>query len=160
MLKSWWTAAALAAVLAGVLAAVAPGAPSGRDGDVLRLAGRGGDHHDGPLYFTLEGKPVRGLHPGAVKQMKITVRNPLGFRLSLQKLTAKVSSSSRPGCPANSQNLQVREFSGRLPATVAATGRTELAGSVPVVMPIGASQKCAGASFTITVSGVGQRMNR
>ncbi|MBG0561728.1 hypothetical protein [Actinoplanes aureus] len=160
MLKSSWTAAAAAAVLAGVLVAVAPDPPSVRDGDALLLVGRDGDQPDGPLHFVLEGKPVRGLYPGAVKQMKITVRNPLGFRISLQRLTATVSSSSRRGCPATAGNLRVREYSGRLPATVAATGRTELDGSIPIVMPVNASEKCAGADFTITVSGVGHRMSR
>ena len=160
MLKSWWSVVAAAAVLAGVLVAVAPDPPSVRDGDVLQLVGRDGEHSDGPLYFTLEGRPVRGLHPGAVKQMIITVRNPLGFRLSLQRLTAKVTSSSRRGCPATSDNLQVQPYRGQLPATVAATGRTVLDGTIPVVMPIGASEKCAGTDFTIRLSGVGRRMSR
>ncbi|MEU4428125.1 hypothetical protein AB0F81_46510 [Actinoplanes sp. NPDC024001] len=160
MSKSWWTAAAAAVSLAGVLLAVAPAPPSAHGDGALRLAGRDAENRDGPLHFTVEGKPVRNLYPGAVQPMRLTVRNPLGFRLSVQRLTAKVTSSSRRSCPPTAGNLQVRAYSGHLPVIVAATGRTALDGTIPVVMPVGASEKCAGASFTITVSGVGHRMSR
>jgi hypothetical protein len=159
MLKSRWTVTTAVAVLAGALAVVALDSPSDPD-EALLLVGRDRAPGSGQLRFQLEGRSVRGLFPGATRQMRITVRNPLGVRFSLQQLTAEVSSSSRRGCAVTPANLQVRQYSGRLPVTVEATGSTRLAGTVPVVMPMGASQKCAGAGFVITLSGVGMRMGR
>ena len=161
MVKSWWTAATAMAVLAGVLLIAGPGFLDDPAEDTeLELVGRGAGRPGDRLHFRLEGKPVRGLYPGAVKQMRISVRNPLGFRLSVQQLTAKVTASSQRGCPATSANLRVEEYTGKLPAMVAASGRTELGGAVPIVMPAGASQKCAGARFTVSISGVGHRVAR
>src|SRR4051794_21415659 len=102
MLKSWWTAAGAAAVVAGVLLAIAPSPPAtqAEDEAMVLVGGRGGDHHGAPMHFVLEGKPVRGLYPGAVRQMKITVFNPLGAKLRVQQVSGRVTSSSRRGCPA------------------------------------------------------------
>lgn len=156
MVKSWRTTTTAVVALAGILLVSTSGS-SVPDQETLLLVG---GQRGGPLHFKVEGRSVRGLYPGSTRQMRITVRNPLGFRLSLRQLTAKVSSSSRRGCLPIAKNLQVRRYSGPLPVTVAASGRTPLAGSIPVVMPMGASQKCAGATFVITLSAVGVRMNR
>ena len=162
MFKSWWTAAGAAAVMAGVLLAVTPGAPeiAAEDEAMVLVGGSGGDHWNGPMKFVLEGKPVRGLYPGAVRQMRITVFNPLGARMTLQQVTGKVTSSSRRGCPASSASLEVRKFTGRLPVQLPAHGHTTLDGALPVAMAAGASEKCAGARFTITISGVGFKVDR
>jgi hypothetical protein len=160
MLKSWWAAAAAAAALAAALVVVVTG-PNEPEDEALVLVGRdSGNPHGGPLAFELKGKPVKGLYPGAVKQMRITVENPLGYRLSVQRLSARVTSSSKRSCPATSANLQVRDYTGTLPVTVAAAGRTELGGAIPITMPLGATEKCAGVRFTISVSGVGRRVAR
>ncbi|MEU4687524.1 hypothetical protein [Actinoplanes sp. NPDC023714] len=154
-------AVAAAAALATALVVVVTG-PEAPEDETFVLVGRGGgEPGGGPLAFELKGKPVRGLYPGAVKQMRITVDNPLGYRLSVQRLSATVtSSSSRRGCPATPANLQVKEYTGRLPAIVAAGGRTDLGGAIPVAMPLGAPEKCAGVRFTIAISGVGYRVAR
>lgn len=159
MTKSWWIAAVSAASLITAAFVVATDSAETPDDGTLVLVGQT-DHQDGPLYFELKGKPVKGLYPGAVRQMRITVVNPLGSRLSVQSLTARVSDSNRRGCRADSANLQVRNFSGRLPITVAASGRTELNGAFPITMPSGATRACAGARFTISISGVGRRAPR
>ncbi len=162
MLKSWWTAAGAVAMLAGVLLAVAPDAPdtAAEDEAMVLVGGHGGDHRGGPMYFVLEGKPVRNLYPGAVRQMRITVLNPLGYRLRLQQVTGKVTSSSRRGCPATPSSLEIRTFTGRLPVMLPARGRTTLDGALPVAMPSGTTEKCAGARFTIAISAVGVRVDR
>ncbi|WP_229071498.1 hypothetical protein [Actinoplanes sp. DH11] len=160
MVKKWWAATASAAALGVALVAAVSGPPEGPQDETLVLVGRGGDRSGGRMHFELTGTPVRGLYPGAVKRMRITVDNPLGFRLSVRSLSARVTSSSRRGCPATPANLEVRDFTGALPAMVAARGRTDLAGSIPVAMPLGATEKCAGARFTIAVSGVGDRVAR
>lgn len=158
MSKTWWTAAGTMAALAGILVAVAPRPMP--DDEAMLLVSQTGEPRTGPLHFALEGKPVKGLHPGATRQMRITVMNPLGYRLSLQRLTGKVTSSSRRGCPANDTSLQVKDYNGVLPATIAARGRTTLTGTFPVSMPIGATEKCAGARFRISMSGVGLRVDQ
>ncbi|GIM91235.1 hypothetical protein [Paractinoplanes toevensis] len=89
-----------------------------------------------------------------------TVHNPAGYRLRVQQLSGRVTRSSRRGCPATSASLQVRPYTGRLPVVVAAHGRTDLAGALPVTMPSGTSEKYAGAWFTINISGVGYRADR
>lgn len=163
MLKSRWTAAAAVAALAAAALIIAVGPPETPASETFVLVGGGGgggEHRAGPLRFELTGKSVRGLYPGAVKQMRIAVENPLDFRLSVRKLTARVTSSNRRGCSATPKNLEVQAYNGPLPVTVAAVGRTELGGSIPVVMPLGATEKCAGARFTISISGVGDRMTR
>ena len=151
MVKIWWLAAASAAVLAAALVAMVADPLD----DAMVPVGRGAEQHDGPLRFALEGKPVRGLHPGAVRQMKITVSNPLGSPLRLDRVTGTVVSSGRRGCPATAENIQVQTYNGRLPATVAAHGRTVLDGTIPVTMPAGATAQCAGARFTISLAGTG-----
>lgn len=159
MSKKWWMAAASVAVLITAAFIVATDSSGTPDDGNLVLVGQG-SRQDGPLYFQLKGKPVKGLYPGAVKQMRITVVNPLGYRLRVQSLSARVSDSNRRGCHPNSENLQIRKYEGQLPIMVAASGRTELSGVFPVTMPRGATRKCAGARFTVSISGIGRRVTR
>jgi hypothetical protein len=160
MSKIWWKAASAAAVLATLLVGVALWQPASPTDEAVVLVGGSSSHHGDPIYFTLEATPVRALHPGAVRQMKVTLINKLGYRLKLQRLSGKVTSSSRRGCSATAANLQVKDYSGSLPVSISARARTSLGGAIPVVMPPGASQKCAGARFTITLSGIGYRADR
>jgi hypothetical protein len=159
MLKHWRTALALAAMLAGgYFASSTISSPTSDDALVL-LSHDGGQGY-GPMQFDLDGRSVRGLYPGKTKPMKLTVINPYGFRLRLQRLSGRVATSSQRGCSPTSSNLVVRDFDGRLPVTIAAHGRVTLAGSIPVTMPWGASQKCAGSHFMIRLSGAGSRIDR
>ncbi|MEV6347791.1 hypothetical protein [Actinoplanes sp. NPDC051851] len=159
MSKSWWTTVAVVLTLATIALSVVSASSRRPEAETLVLVGGTGDHNS-TVQFELRGKPVHGLYPGAVRQMRITVDNPFGFGLQVQDLTAEVSSSDRQGCPANSQNLEVRRYDGVLPVTIAASGRTELDGSIPVAMPVGATEKCAGARFTLSISGAGRRVDR
>jgi hypothetical protein len=161
MLKKWWTPLATLVMLAGVLVvARTDGTTFTPDDTMVMAGGRGGRDHGGPLYFTLTAKPVHGLYPGKVRQLKVTVNNPMGYRLRLQQLSGRVTWSSRRGCPATLGSLQVKQYNGRLPVEIPAHGRTSLSGWLPVVMPYGASENCAGARFTITISGTGYRVDR
>jgi hypothetical protein len=160
MSKTWWTAAGTMAALAGVLLAVAPRPSQAPDDEAMLLVSQAGERRNGPLYFRLEGKPVRGLYPGATRQMRITVLNPLGYRLSMQRLTGTVTATSRRGCPADDSSLRIGDYTGALPVAIAAHGRTTLTGTLPVSMPIGTTEKCAGARFSISMSGSGFRADR
>ena len=156
--KIWWTTLATAALIGGLVVVVTPGSPDPADDETMVMVGR--EHGDGALHFALDGRAVRGLYPGAVKQMRVAVVNPSRSRMSLQQLRGKVVASTRRGCPATAANLQIQGYSGKLPVTIAAYGRTTLAGTLPVTMPIGASARCAGARFTIALHGVGYRDGR
>ncbi|GAA2614358.1 hypothetical protein [Paractinoplanes durhamensis] len=161
MLKKWWTPIATLVMLAAVLVvATTDQTTVTTDDTMVMVGGHGRGDHGAPLHFTLTAKPVHGLYPGKVEQLRVTVNNPTGYRLRLQQLSGRVTWSSRRGCPATSASLQVRQYTGRLPMVITARGRTDLGGSLPVVMPSGTSEKCAGARFTITISGMGYRVDR
>lgn len=153
MLKNWWTVLAMAAILCGTGLALSSASSNATSDEAAVLVGHRDD--DGAVSFSLEGKSLRGLYPGAVKQMHLTVVNPNRFRMSLHQLSGKVVGTSRRDCPATASNLVLETYTGALPAVLDANSRSKLAGTVPVRMPIGASPKCAGALFTITLTGRG-----
>ncbi|MEU4237997.1 hypothetical protein [Actinoplanes sp. NPDC026619] len=160
MLKKWWTPLATLVMLAGLLVVATTDQSPAAEDTMVMVGGRGGHEHGGPLYFTLTAGSVHGLYPGKVKQLRVTVNNPMGYRLRLQQLAGRVTWSSRRGCPATSASLQVRPYTGRLPVLISAHGRTTLTGTLPILMPSGTSEKCAGAHFRITISGMGYRVDR
>jgi hypothetical protein len=155
MLKNWLTPITTVAMMASAFAVAAS---PGRDMEALVLTGGHGD--SGPMRFVLEGRPVGGLYPGAVEQIKLKVANPLSYKLRLTQVNGKVTRTSHSGCPATSASLQVKQYSGVLPLTIRAHDRLSLAGTIPVTMPSGASEKCAGARFTIALTGLAYRVER
>ncbi|MFF5079854.1 hypothetical protein ACFY36_22610 [Actinoplanes sp. NPDC000266] len=161
MLKSWRTSVAAAALIGGTVVAFTPGSPESPDpseNEAMVLVGR--EQGGGAMTFELQGRGVRGLYPGAVKQMRVTVVNPSQYRLRLHGISGKVVSSSRRGCPATSASLLVKAYNGRLPQAVEPRSRTTLDGTVPVTMPSGATTRCAGTRFTIALTGTGLRERR
>ena len=103
---------------------------------------------------------MRGLHPGAVKAIKLKIVNPYGFALRVHHLGGEVTGTSRRQCAANGTNLRVREYTGRLPSYGAGRSRAVLTGSLPITMPRQASPKCADTRFTIVLSGTGTKATR
>jgi hypothetical protein len=160
MAKNLRIAAGTAALTASVLLVVAMWQPTTATGEAVLLVGGHGDHRGSAVSFTLDAVPIQALYPGAVRQMKVTLINKLGYRLRLQKLSGKVVASSRRGCPATVASLKINEYNGPLPVSIAPRSRTSLRGTIPVAMPAGASQRCAGARFTIALSGLGYRADR
>ena len=155
-MKIWVTTLTAAVLIGGAVMALTPGTPSSpepSDNETMVMVGR--ERGDGTMHFALAGKAVRGLYPGAVKEMRMTVVNPTRHRMRLQKLSGRVVSSSRRGCAASS--LQVKAYGGKLPMAIEPYGRVTLPGTLPVTMPMGTSTKCAGARFTIALSGLGSR---
>lgn len=158
-MKAWWITLASVALLGGGVVTLLPSAPDtadGSDDEAMVMVGR--EHNDGTVRFTIEGRTVRGLYPGAVKQMRTTVVNPSRHRLRVQKLDGKVVSTSRRSCPI--RNLQVRPYDGKLPQFIEPYERVTLSGALPVAMPPDAPSKCAGVRFTIALSGVGRQEGR
>ncbi len=158
-MKIWWTTLASAVLIGSAAVVLTSGTsdspePSGDEAMVVI----GHEHSDGSVRFAVEGRNIRGLYPGAVKQMRTTVVNPSRYRLRLQKMSGKVVSTSRRGCPVTS--LQVKAYSGKLPQSIEPYGRMTLPGTLPITMPMGTSNKCAGVHFTVALSGIGYREAR
>jgi|1186.fasta_scaffold315860_2 hypothetical protein len=160
MRKSRFTAPTLTAVLVGAYFAATASTPTTSDDATMVLISRNGEKDYGSMHFALSGRSVQSLYPGATRQMKLTVVNPYGFRLRLQRLTGKVITSSRRGCSPTAANLAIKEYDGLLPVTVHAHQRVTMAGSIPVTMPRSATEKCAGSRFIIMLSGWGGRAER
>ena len=155
------TLAAAVAGLAGLLAAFGPARLPGADEPTLFLAS-GNDRHgyQPQVQFTIEGTSVRGLYPGAVKEIKLKITNPYSFALRIHSLSGKVISTSRRGCYVSPSNVRVLDYTGRLPATVQGRSRTALTGFLPIMMPRQATPKCADTRFTILLSGTGTKATR
>jgi hypothetical protein len=116
--------------------------------------------HDGREQgtFMVQGTPIGGLRPGAVKRMKLTVVNPGRSIVRIDRLGGRVVATSRRGCPTS--GLQVAGYDGKLPVRVAGQGHTRLAGALVVTMPRNATPKCANTRFTVELFGVGGRSGR
>jgi hypothetical protein len=155
------TAAAGAAGVVGLLAAFGPARPPSVDEPTVYLVSRN-DHrgYHQQVQFTVEGTSVRGLYPGAVKEIKLKISNPYSFALRIHALSGKVTATSRRGCAVSAANLRIMDYTGRLPVTVPARSRTVLTGAMPVTMPREATAKCADTRFTIMLSGTGAKAPR
>ncbi|MGK5679139.1 hypothetical protein [Actinoplanes sp. URMC 104] len=155
-MKIWWPTIATAVLISGGVLAITAGASDSSgiaDDEPMVMVGR--ERGDGSVEFAIEGRTVRGVYPGAVKQMRTTVVNPSRYPLRLKSLSGRVVASSKRACSTG--NLQVKAYSGKLPLTIAAYGRVTLPGTLPITMPMEAPTKCAGVRFTIALSGVGFR---
>jgi hypothetical protein len=149
----------IAATLTGVLAAVTSAQSNGvPDGDALVLVSHSGQtqYH---VRFTIDGRSLRGVYPGAVKKIELKISNPYGFDLVLQRVEGRLVATSRRRCSPDPAHLVVRKYQGKLPVTLRAHSRTTV-GTLPVAMPKDAPAKCADTKFTIAISGAAKRAGR
>jgi hypothetical protein len=154
----WQQALASLMVLAGLLAASSP--PGGdTDEQPMVIASTPAGYGREPVYLLLRGQ-LSGLHPGAVKQIKVTLVNGSGFTVSLHRLAGRPVTSSRRECRPSPANLRVLDYQGRLPVTIRPHTRRTLAGSIPIAMPTGATPQCSNTRFSIVISGAGSRRHR
>jgi hypothetical protein len=91
--------------------------------------------------FRVQGR-VGGLYPGALKTMRVKVRNPYAFPIRIRRLRASVG-AARPGCTA--ANLQVR----RARANVVVRPRRTVRVRLRVRMRPSAPEACQGARFPL-----------
>jgi hypothetical protein len=89
---------------------------------------------------------VRGLFPGRVKTMKVTIRNPYPFQIHVTSVRARVVSSST-ACPAKA--IRVTPWKGRLRVRAGRIRHLTLT----VRMKPTAPQGCAGLRFTLKYQG-------
>ena len=157
-MRTWHKSAAAVASAAGLLVAVtADHGQHPADGIIALAAHR--DHTSGhaALPFTLNGRPVAGLYPGATRNLPLVLANPYSFTLRVTTLDGAVVSSSRKRCKPVRDNIRVRSYTGRLPVTVPPYGKVTVH-ALPVVMPPGASADCAATVFTLRLSGTATRI--
>jgi hypothetical protein len=144
----WRTTVAALAILAGGYVAGEPDAPD-PGAQPIQLTG---SRDPGRYGFVIDGKPARGLYPGGVKDIAITLRNTYPFALKVVSLRGRIVSSSSRRCRVGSTTMVVRPHVGTLPMIVPAHSR-RTAGAIPVFMPTDASPDCQGATFTVHIVG-------
>jgi hypothetical protein len=156
--KAWRTAVTAAATLVTAFV-VTSGHHDEADARAMLFTHADGDSR-GDVRFALTGHPVSGLYPGATRQIKITVVNPLGFPLSLRTLDGSLVGTNRRACPATRSTLRVAAYSGQLPIVIKPYGRITLPGSIQVTMPRDATPSCANTKLQISLTGTGRRNGR
>jgi hypothetical protein len=119
---------------------------------------RGYDNQQ-PFGIAMGGKAPKGLYPGVVREMQLTLRNPYDFALNVKTLRGEVVASSKRKCKPVAANLVTRSYAGKLPIVVPPRSRVH-AKSIPLYMPLGASQACSGAVFTIRLTGTATKAYR
>jgi hypothetical protein len=155
----WQTVVAGAATFAS-LAAVGFGVvPDANDIEGMVVVSRETAAGYGQVAFTLQARPVTGLYPGRARNLQLTLRNPYDVDLEVRSVRGELVASSRRECVPNAQNLVVRPYVGALPVVIPARKGREL-GTVPIIMPTGATEKCARTTFTIRLSGTATRAKR
>ena len=159
----WKIVVGAAGTAAALTLAASAGVPDASAGETMVITGahgqtRGYDDHR-PFDIAMGGKTPKGLYPGVVRDLKLTLRNPYDFALSVRSLRGEVIATSRRKCKPVPANLVTRSYAGPLPIVIPPRGKVE-AKSIPLHMPPGASQACAGVVFTIRLSGTAMKAYR
>jgi hypothetical protein len=99
-------------------------------------------------HLTVKGVSIKGLYPGAVKSLKVTVTNGEKFTIKVKPLKVTVAAKTgRAGCTGTAGNLVVKA-----PTATVKLGRKKTHIDVlRVTMPTTVANACQGASFKITV---------
>lgn len=113
----------------------------------------------GTYAFTVDGSPMRNLHPGAVARTRVTVANPFPFPISVRSIEARPASASARRCKPVATNLRVGPHRGWLPLTVPAHGRRS-AGEFEIMMPNTAADTCQSVTFRLTITATATRVKR
>lgn len=95
--------------------------------------------------FTVSGE-VRGLYPGAQRELLLIVGNPHNFDIRVTSLTVRVGNAG-PGC--GGANVVVTDFTG----TLVVPGNATAEQPVPVAMVADPPDACRDASFPLTFGG-------
>lgn len=140
-----WRRLAAAAVILGATT-LASGGPAA--GQVLVFMTARGPTHG----FTISGTAVTGLYPGATRRIDLTFSNPYLTPIRVRSVAGRLISTSKRGCRSTPANLEVRGYTGRLPATVPPRSRQN-AGHLDVHMPNSVSDACQNATFTVQFTG-------
>jgi hypothetical protein len=147
-------AAAVAATgLAAVAVSSAPSAPTdSSEGMVVAAATAATAKANQPFGITVRGKMVKGLYPGAVKEMRLTLTNPYNFDLSVTELHGVVYASSKKTCKPGPATVMTQPYRGALPLVLPKHGKKAF-GYLPVAMADNASMSCQKTYFKIRLVG-------
>jgi hypothetical protein len=151
-----WIAATTTVLGIAVAGAVAP---HESDANEMVVASRQNSHGYPPVKFTVLGSHVKGLYPGLVKDMTVTLYNPYDFDLNVRSLRGDVVSSSRRTCRTSTANLVAHSHKGPLPLIIPAHSRKK-AGIIPIFMPGSASRNCQKTTFTVRLTGTATKASR
>ncbi|WP_433721929.1 hypothetical protein ACQP2Y_42220 [Actinoplanes sp. CA-051413] len=159
----WKIAVGTAGTLAAFTLAASAGVRDASESESMVITAAHGDmrgyDNQQPFGIAMGGKAPKGLYPGVVREMKLTLRNPYDFALSVKSLRGEVVASSKRKCKPVAANLVPRSYTGKLPIVIPPRGRLD-AKSIPLYMPPAASQACSGAVFTIRLSGTATKAYR
>ena len=99
-------------------------------------------------HLTVKGVSVKGLYPGAVKSLKVTVTNGEKFTIKVKPLKVSVAAKTgRAGCTGKPVNLVVKAPR----ATVKLGRKKKHVYVLRVTMPATVANACQGARFKLTV---------
>jgi hypothetical protein len=112
-----------------------------------------------PFAISVQGKPVKGLYPGAVRDFHLNLQNPYPFDLRIERLRGEVVSSSRSRCRPGAGTIATRPYVGKLPLTVPARSRKAV-GRIPVSMASNAPAACQDLTFTVQLTGTATKASR
>lgn len=142
--------------------AAASSSPRAVAPDTVTISASRGEHSSygsTPFDIAVSGTAPKGLYPGATKDMKLLLKNPYGFDLSVRSLRGQVVATSKRKCKPAASNLTTTAYNGKLPLIIPAQKNVR-AGTFSLSMPMGASESCAGATFTIRLSGTATKVYR
>jgi hypothetical protein len=89
---------------------------------------------------------VTGLYPGATKRLRLTLRNPNPFPITVKQVRTSVRSSIA-GCP--SKSIRVRPFKGSKRVGPRSKAKVKVAVTMSPTVP----QACAGRRYRLTYRG-------
>jgi hypothetical protein len=110
--------------------------PSGSDGSVVAAK---------RARFGVSGH-VTGLYPGSTKRLRLTLRNPNRFPITVKSVRTSIRSTA-PACPARS--IRVRPFTGSKRVGPRSKARIKVAVTMQPTVP----QACAGHRYRLTYRG-------
>jgi hypothetical protein len=151
-------ACATATVFVAVSAFFSAGTPpAGRP--ELNITLTGSHESTGTHRFDIRASSVRGLYPGAKRQIDLAFANSNPFPLRVASIKGELTSSSKRGCRPVPTNLIVTPYGGRLPLTIPSQGRVN-AGHLDVRMPNTVVEACQRATFTVRIIGYATKASR
>jgi len=116
-----------------------------------RSSGRISVGQAGEVPFGIKGR-VRGLYPGARRQLTVRFRNPHNFPIEVLSVRVKVSHSDHQGC--GRRWVRPRRA---VTISVLVPAKSKASASYPVRMRRAAPEACDGATWKLQFSGKGAR---
>jgi hypothetical protein len=151
------TALAVASLSAAAVGIESP--PAGADQEMVLVATRGSDKGYENYQFAIQGSPTKLFYPGTEQRMTLTFSNPFAFPVRIHSVDGRLVATDKRRCLPVRDNLQVKNYDGRLPLTVGARGRAK-GGSIALFMPNSVANGCQNATFRIKFTAGATKVGR